>query len=209
MASPTNGTPTSAQNAQAIAALTAALDTVVSQFIRPAMQQANGNRETLDEVIDLLSRHGRAIVDIDERLEAVTNQFASVSESLTAFDQRLEETRALVADNASQIAQLGIKQTNNAEAIAELGIKQTANAEVIAELGVKQTANAEVIAELGVKQATNAEAIAQLRKTQQENAAVTAANGQQVRALVEASQSQLAAVIGNSRRIEQLEQQAS
>ena len=162
------------QNATAITQLTAAVDMLVSQFIHPAVQQADSNRQSLDRVVKLMDRHAEAIVEIDDRLEIVTNQLASVSESLAAFDQRLEETRSLVAENGSMIAQLGVKQTANAEAISRLESTQ----------------------------ADNAEAISRLESTQAENA-------NQVQALMETSRTQLAAIIGNGRRIDRLEQQAS
>ena len=46
MSSPTASGPTPESNARNIAALTSAVDMLVSQFIRPATQQANANRET-------------------------------------------------------------------------------------------------------------------------------------------------------------------
>ena len=99
----TNGTtPTPEQNARNIALLTQAVDTLVSQFIRPNAQQANANRETLDEVVELLNRHAEAIVAVDERLERM-------ADLTTQFDSRLEDTRALVAENGSQVAQLNVK----------------------------------------------------------------------------------------------------
>ncbi|MEO0516270.1 MAG: hypothetical protein AAF171_03105 [Cyanobacteria bacterium P01_A01_bin.116] len=156
-----NGTiPTPEQNTQAIAQLTAAVDVLVSQFIRPNAQQANANRESLDEVVELLNRHARAIVEIDEQQQANAQQIAATGDWLEQFDSRLDETRQLVAKNASNIAQLTVKQDRNAGQIAALGIAQRENA-------------------------TQIEAIAELTRTQ------------------------LAGIIGNGRRIDRLEQQAS
>jgi hypothetical protein len=42
---------------------------------------------------------------------------------MDAFDSRLEETRSLVADNASQIAQLRQQQGNSQQQIDQLGIR--------------------------------------------------------------------------------------
>jgi len=150
----TNGnTPTPAQNASAIAQLTAAVNILVSQFTRPAMQQANENRETIQQLIELADRHAEAIVQIDERLERL-------AESLQRFDEKLDETRQLVAENASGIAQLTVKQDRNSELIE---------------------ANAQQMAMLV----------------------------QESQAFRESQKSQLAAIIGNGRRIDRLEQRAS
>jgi uncharacterized protein YoxC len=159
-----NGTiPTPASNARNIAALTSAVDMLVSQFIRPAAQQANGNRETLDEVVELLSRHAEGLLTLEQRLESLSElvartaqqqqanaqQIAQNAEAITQFDTRLEETRQLVAKNSSDFARM------------------------------------------------NTETKASLDRLIEEN-----------RAFRESQQTQLAAIIGNARRIDRLEQQA-
>ena len=100
----------------AVAANTKAIGALVSQFIRPNAQQSLENQQSIAQIIGLLDRHARAIVQIDERLErtediveASARQIASNAEAITRFDERLEETRQLVAKNASDIAQLGVK----------------------------------------------------------------------------------------------------
>ena len=223
-------TPTSEQNAQAIAQLTAAVDVLVTQFIRPNAQQANANRESINEVVELLNRHARAIVDIDEQQQVNAQQIAAIGDRLAHFDDRLEETRQLVAKNASNIAQITVKQDRsakqiveitvkqdrNAEQIAEIAVKQDRNAEQIAEIAVKQDRSAEQIAEITVKQDRSAEQIAEITVKQDRNAEQIAelrtaqrANATQIEALAEASRTQLAGTIGNGRRIDRLEQQAS
>ncbi|EDX82403.1 hypothetical protein S7335_849, partial [Synechococcus sp. PCC 7335] len=67
-------------NARDIAALTQALEMVVSQFVRPSIQQANGNRETLNEVIDLLSRHAQGLLSQEQRVDQLTGSLESVTD---------------------------------------------------------------------------------------------------------------------------------
>lgn len=110
--------------------------------------------------VEFLNRHARAIVEIDEQQQANAQQIAAIGDRLEQFDTRLEDTRQLVAKNASDIAQLTVKQDRDAEQILEL------------------------------------------RTAQRENAT-------QIEALAEASRAQLAGIIGNGRRIDRLEQQAS
>ena len=67
MSSPDASGLTPESNARDIAALTQALGLVVSQFVQPSVQQANANRETLDEVIDLLSRHAQGLLSQEQQ----------------------------------------------------------------------------------------------------------------------------------------------
>lgn len=156
---------------QAIAANTAAINTLVTQFIQPNAQQALENQRSIAQVIELMDRHARAIVEIDERLETNTQQItanaeqiAAIGDRLEQFDQRLEETRVLVADNGSRMAQLSVKQD-------------------------------QLLDRVDAQQARTTESLNLLIE---EN-----------RAFRESQQSQLAAIIGNGRRIDRLEQQAS
>lgn len=156
---------------QAIAANTAAINALVTQFIQPNAQQALENQRSIAQVIELMDRHARAIVEIDERLEANTQQItanaeqiAAIGDRLEQFDQRLEETRVLVADNGSRMAQLSVKQD-------------------------------QLLDRVDAQQARTTESLNLLIE---EN-----------RAFRESQQSQLAAIIGNGRRIDRLEQQAS
>ncbi|MFK8184807.1 MAG: hypothetical protein AB8B99_15655 [Phormidesmis sp.] len=111
---------------QAIAANTTAINALVTQFILPNAQQALENQRSIAQIIDLIDRHAKAIIEIDERLAANTQQIAANAEQIAAigerleqFDQRLEETRELVADNSSQIAQLSTKQDQALNQITE------------------------------------------------------------------------------------------
>ena len=91
--------PTPESNARDIAALTSAVNTLVSQFIRPATQQANANRETLDEVIDLLSRHAQGLLSLEQRLDRMADQLMSLE--------------GIVAQNAQQIIATAQQQAND------------------------------------------------------------------------------------------------
>ena len=195
MSSPTAPGPTPESNARDIAALTSAVDMLVSQFIRPATQQANANRETLDEVIELLNRHAQGLLGQEQRLDQMID--------------RLESIEGIVAQNAQQIATTAQQQQVNAQQISQNAEAITAitqrleqfdtRLEETRQLVAKNSSN---IAQLTVKQDRNAEQIAQLRTVQQENAT-------QIEALAETSRTQLAGIIGNGRRIDRLEQQAS
>lgn len=189
----TNGpSPTPEQNAQniadltaAVAATNAAVNGLVSQFIRPNAQQANTNRETLSTVVE-------GLLNIEQRLDQMTTgleslesivaqnaqqqqannqQIAAIGDRLEQYDQRLEETRAIVAENSSGIAQLSVKQDQLLDRIDE-------------------------------QQAETTETLNSLTETL--NLLI-----EENRAFRESQQSQLAAIIGNGRRIDRLEQQAS
>lgn len=184
MSSPDASGLTPESNARDIASLTQALDMVVSQFVRPSVQQANANRETLDEVIELLSRHATGLLTLEQRLEGLTDivsdvaqqqrvnaqqtaqnaeAIAALTQRLEQFDTRLEETRQLVAKNSSDIAQISVKVDQFiTEGRAARESQQTSINQLI-----------------------------------EEN-----------RAFRETAQTQLAAIIGNARRIDRLEQQA-
>ena len=140
--------------------LNQALNFLVSEFIRPNTQQHLQSMERLERLESIVESVAAQQQASAEQIAANAQQIASNAEAINLFDSRLEETRQLVAQNSSQIAQLSVKQERNADQIA---------------------ANAQQIA----------------------------ANAQQVEALAETSRSQLAGIIGNGRRIDRLEQQAS
>ena len=172
---------------------------LVSQFIRPATQQANANRITLDEVIELLSRHTQGLLSLEQRLDQMID--------------RLESIEGIVAQNAQQIAATSRQQQANAQQIAQ-------NAQQIAATSQQQQANAQQIAQ-------NAEAITAFDQRLEETRQLVAKNSsdfaqmstetkvsldrliEENRAFRESQQSQLAAIIGNARRIDRIEQQAS
>lgn len=209
MSSPDAPGLTPESNARDIASLTQALDMVVSQFVRPSVQQANANRETLNEVIDLLSRHAQGLLSQEQRVDQLTGSLESVRDIVAQNAQQIAATTQQQQTNAQQIAQnteaiTAITQRleqfdTRLEETRQLVAKNSSN---IAQLSVKQDRNAEQIEKLTVKQDRNAELIAELRTAQRENAT-------QVEALAEASRTQLAGIIGNGRRIDRLEQQAS
>ena len=107
----------------AIEANTAAINMLVTQFIRPATQQAFANFERLqrleavvESTVDLQQANAQQIADIATQQQANAQQIAANTEHLTqidnrlrAYDERLEETRQLVAQNASDIAQMGTR----------------------------------------------------------------------------------------------------
>ncbi|MEL7351460.1 MAG: hypothetical protein AAF171_02985 [Cyanobacteria bacterium P01_A01_bin.116] len=147
-----------------IAANTAAINALVTQFIRPNAQQALENQRSISQGVELMNRHAQAILQIDERLAANTQQIAAIGDHIEQLDTRLKETRQLVAKNASEIAQLGTKHDQMFERL-DARLDRTDG---------------------------------QINLLIEEN-----------RAFRESQQAQLAAIIGNGRRIDQLEQQAS
>lgn len=175
----TNGSsPTPEQNAQDIASLTSAVNSLVSQFIRPNTQQASANRETLSTVVEGLLNIEQRLDQMANRLESLESivaqnaqqqqannqQIAAIGDRLEQYEHRLEDTRAIVAENSSRIAQLSVKQD-----------------QLLDRIDGQQTETTET-----------------LNLLIEEN-----------RAFRESQQSQLAAIIGNGRRIDRLEQQAS
>ena len=205
MSSPNAPDLTPESNARDIAALTSAVDMLVSQFIRPATQQANANRITLDEVIELLIRHTQGLLSTEQRLDQMVG--------------RLESIEGIVAQNSQQIAAIAQQQQANAQQIAQ-------NSQQIAAIAQQQQANAQQIAQ-------NAEAVTAFDQRLEETRQLVAKNSsdfarmntdtkanldrlieenrtfrEESRAFRESQQSQLAAIIGNARRIDRLEQQA-
>ena len=166
--------PTPKSNARDIAALTSAVSALVSQFIRPATQQANANRETLDEVIDLLSRHAQGLLSLEQRLDRMAEQ--------------LESLEGIVAQNAQQIAATAQQQQASAQQIAQ-------NVEAIATYDRQLEETRQLVA-------NNASDFAQMNARMDQML-------EENRAFRESQQTQLAAIIGNARRIDRLEQQAS
>ena len=194
--------PTPESNARDIAALTSVVDVLVSQFIRPNAQQANANRETIDEILELLKRQGEVIAGLDIKIDQIATlvqenarAISQLTSTQAEHDQWIQEMRTLQAESNSQMAQLTVKQDRNADAIEQITIKQDRNADAIEQITVKQDRNADVIAEMGRQ---GDEQQARLDQLVEEN-----------RAFRESQQSQLAAIIGNARRIDRLEQQAS
>ena len=76
-----------------------AINVLVSEFIRPSAQQARDNYERLERVEGYM-------VSIAEQQQANAQQIASNAEAITRFDERLEETPQLVAQNPSDFARM-------------------------------------------------------------------------------------------------------
>lgn len=102
-----------AANTNAIGDLNQALNFLVTEFIRPNAQQHLQSLERLDRIEGIAEA-------ITEQQQVNTQQIAQNVEAIARFDERLEETRTLVAANGSQIAQLGIKVDANAVQITRL-----------------------------------------------------------------------------------------
>ena len=262
MSSPTTPGITPESNARDIAALTSAVDMLVSQFIRPATQQANANREALDEVIDILSRHAQGLLSMEQRLDQMVDRLESIEGIVAQNAQQIAETVQQQRVNTQQIAEVVQQQRVNAQQIAEVVQQQRVNAQQIAEVVQQQRVNAQQIAETVQQQRVNAQQIAEVVQQQRANAQQIAQNAEAIiafdqrleetrqlvaknssdfarmstetkagidhlveenrafreenrifreesRAFRESQQSQLAAIIGNARRIDRLEQQAS
>lgn len=143
-------TPTPESNAEQIAQLTGAIsglntavDVLVSQAIRPSLQQTKENQQSISQLIDLMDRHAQAIVQIDERIGRLEGVIASLADRTAQHDQWLKEARSQQAENSSLIAQIGIKQDHSAEGIRELKALVTANGNQIMANGNQIAALAE------------------------------------------------------------------
>ena len=174
--------PTPEQNARDIAALTSALEMVVTQFVRPSVQQANANREALDQAV---SRFTEGLLTLEARLDQITTS--------------LEGVRDLVAQNTQQLATIAQQQQANAQQIAQNTEAVTEYRRLLEETRQLVAKNSSDIAQATTEmKARGDEQQARLDQLIEEN-----------KAFRESQQTQLAAIIGNARRIDRLEQQAS
>lgn len=124
-----------------------------------------------------------------ERVEGIVESIA----------QRLEETITQQQANAVQIAQNAEGVTQYRQLLEETRQLVAQNASNIAQDSAR---HAQEMAEIRASQAHNDEQIAR-------NDEQIARLSSEVQAIAEASRTQLAAIIGNGRRIDRLEQQAS
>lgn len=131
----------------------------------------------------------------DERLSHIEELLERQAEVITGIDLRLETIAQQQQVNTEQIAA-------NAEAIARFDSRLEGTRQLVAQ-------NSADIAQLTVKQNRNGELIESLAVKQDRNSDLIGRNGTQIEALAETSRTQLAAIIGNGRRIDRLEQQAS
>lgn len=230
MSSPDASGLTPESNARDIAALTQALGMVVSQFVQPSVQQANANRETLDEVIELLSRHAQGLLSQEQRVDQLVGLLEGVRDIVAQNSQQIAETAQQQRVNSQQIAAIAQQQQANAQQIAQ-------NSQQIAAVAQQQQANAQQIAQNteaitaitqrleqfdtrleGTRQLVaknssdfarmNTEMKASIERLSTETKASIDRLVEENRAFRESQQSQLAAIIGNARRIDRLEQQA-
>ncbi|MEL7523102.1 MAG: hypothetical protein AAGJ80_16065 [Cyanobacteria bacterium J06553_1] len=131
----------------------------------------------------------------DERLSRIEELLERQAEVITGIDLRLETIAQQQQVNTKQIAA-------NAEVIARFDSRLEGTRQLVAQ-------NSADIAQLTVKQNRNGELIESLAVKQDRNSDLIGRNGTQIEALAETSRTQLAAIIGNGRRLDRLEQQAS
>ena len=206
--------------------------TLITDFIRPSAQQANANRETLDRVVDLLGRHAEGLLSLEARLDQIeeivrataqqqqinTQQQQINTQRLAQFDERLEETRQLVAQNASTSAQNEARHNATIDRIEQQAAQNEArHSATIDRIEQQIEANASTIAQNETRHNAAMDRIEQqaAQNEARHNATIDRIE-QQISVLVqenqafrESQQSQLAAIIGNGRRIDRLEQRAS
>jgi len=168
-----------------LAANTQAINALVTQFIQPNAQQALENQRSIAQIIDLIDRHARAIAEIDLKLDRVADLQEANSQQIAAA---IEQNAAL-GDRLEQYDQ-------RLEGTRQLVAK---NASDIAQLDTRYTQMFERL-ESNLKQI--------ITNQDSNDRQITALDGQ-IEALAELSRTQLAGIIGNGRRIDRLEQQAS
>ena len=199
MSTPEQNAEQIAANTAAIAGLNAAVNFLVSEFIRPNAQQHQQSLERLERVEGIVEGIAQRLEETITQQQANARQIAQNAEGVTQYRQLLEETRQLVAQNASNIAQGGAR---HAKEMAEIRASQARNDEQIERLGTVQE-------RLGAFQARNDEHLSRISAAQDRNDEQIARLSTEVQAIAEATRTQLAAIIGNGRRIDRLEQQAS
>ncbi len=176
----------------AIEGNTQAMNFLVTEFITPSAQQALENQQALGRVIGLLEQHGQAIVEIDERL-------GQHGQAIVGIDERLERIEAIVSGIATTQAQ-------HDRWLQDARSQQAENASMIAQTSTKHDRMFERLDERLDRTADN---IDRLSNEVQAVANEVQAVANEVQAVAEATRTQLAAIIGNGRRIDRLEQQAS
>ena len=178
-----------AANTQSIEQLTSAVNMLVTQFIRPNSQQAFANFERLER--------------IEGVIETMATRMVTIVDLIQAFDERLEETRSLVAENASRIAQIDTK-LDRAAALIEANGQQIEASRAETEARI-EASRAETEARI---EASRAETEARIEASKAETEAFIEASRAETEALKELVRSQLSGIIANGRRIDRLEQQA-
>lgn len=192
MTTPEQNAQQIAANTEAIAGLNNAVNFLVTEFIRPNAQQHQQSLERLERVEGIVEAIAQRLEETITQQRANAQQIAQNAEGITQYRQLLEETRQLVAQNASNIAQGSARHDQE---MAEIRAAQDRNDQQIERLGTTQERSGQQIERISVAQSRNDEQIERLST--------------EVQAIAEASRTQLAAIIGNGRRIDRLEQQAS
>ena len=191
-----------AVNTQAIADLNQAVNFLVTEALRPTVQQSSANYEQLGRIESIVESLADRLEDTRtliasnaeqlattqqlqttnaQQIAANTEAITAIDQRLIAFDSRLEETRALVAENGSQIAQMRQQQANSQQQLDQIGQQQANSQQQLDQMGAR-------VDDLIVRSERSLE---------------------ETEALKELTRSQLAGIIGNGRRIDRLEQQAS
>lgn len=127
-----------------------------------------------------------------ERIEPILERHAEV---ITTIDLKLDRIADQQTTNAQQITANAQQIAASTEAITQFDTRLEETRQLVAK-------NSSDIAQLSVKQDRNADAITRLEAAQENNAT-------QIEALAELTRTQLTGIIGNGRRIDRLEQQAS
>ena len=120
------------------------------------------------------------------------HQLEQVTTTQAQHDLWMREMRTVQAESSSRLAQIDVKWDRTAEQIAQITTKQDRAAEQITQLTINQD-----------------EFIEEQRDHSEEFNRKLDRLHNEVQALAEASRAQLAGIIGNGRRIDRLEQQAS
>ena len=83
--------------------LSSTIDVLVSEFIRPATQQAFANYERLDRLESALETLVAQSLINAEQIEANQQQIASNSESITRLEAKVDDIAEAVAEQSQQI----------------------------------------------------------------------------------------------------------
>ena len=203
-------------NTQAIAGLNQAVSFLVTEAIRPAVQQAAANYEQLGQLIAIVERNADAISQVQELQAGNSQQTAQNTQAISSLVELVTANQQQIAANAQQIA----ANTETVTALTELSRN---NAEAILALTGLSRTNTEAISTLTEGIAAFDSRLEDTRNLVADNAQQQAITNQKVDALTERmdayvqegeafreiQREHLRAIIGNAQRIDRLEQQAS
>lgn len=94
-------------NTRTIAQVSRAIDTLVTQFIRPNAQQALSNYERIERIEAVLESNTEAIGQIESIQAENAQQVAQNTRAITALTQLSEANQQQIADNAEAINRSG------------------------------------------------------------------------------------------------------